>query len=149
MTRSRHSFSAAAVSIALIVLTNAANAQLTWGPAPDAFPAGAKMAVKKGDPTKSGEFVVVMSFPDGYRIPPHWHPTDETVEVISGSFLVGMGDMFDTSKAKALAPGDSISLPAKMHHFATARGATEVSVRAMGPFVMTYVNPADDPRKKP
>jgi hypothetical protein len=69
--------------------------------------------------------------------------------VISGTFLVGMGDAFDASKMKTLAPGDSASLPAKMSHFTTARGATEVSVRSMGPFAMTYANPADDPRKKP
>jgi len=30
---------------------------------------------------------------------------------------------------------------------AAAKGATIVSVTAMGPFAMTYVNPADDPQK--
>ena len=40
---------------------------LTCGPAPDAFPAGAKMAVERGDPTKSGEFTVRLSFPAGYK----------------------------------------------------------------------------------
>jgi hypothetical protein len=34
-----------------------------------------------------------------------------------------------------------------MHHYATAKGATVVEVTAMGPFAMTYVNPADDPRQ--
>ena len=159
MTFSRRIISAATITMALVALTSAANAQtkgggkrgkssLHWGPAPDAFPTGAKMAVEKGDPTKSGEFVVRLSFPDGYKIPPHWHPTDENVRVRSGEFLVGMGDVLDASKTKKMVPGDSGSLPAKAHHFALAHGATEVSVRAMGPFAMTYVNPADDPRKK-
>jgi hypothetical protein len=35
-----------------------------------------------------------------------------------------------------------------MAHFATARGITEVQVHAIGPFQLTYVNPADDPTKK-
>jgi quercetin dioxygenase-like cupin family protein len=148
MTFSRRSISAATLTIGLVALTNAANAQLTWGPAPDAFPFGAKMAVEKGDPTKSGEFIVRLSFPDGYKIPPHWHPTDEHVRVVSGELLVGMGDALDAAKTKKMVPGDSVSMPAKMNHFAIARGATEVSVRAMGPFAMTYANPADDPRKK-
>jgi len=36
----------------------------------------------------------------------------------------------------------------RMHHFAAAKGETIVQVHAMGPFVLNYVNPADDPRKK-
>ena len=121
---------------------------LKWGPAPDVFPAGAKMAVERGDPTKSGEFVVRLSFPAGYRLPPHWHPTDEHVAVQSGEFLVGMGDMVDQAKTMKLAPGDTGTIGAKMHHYAIARVATEVRVRAEGPFALTYVSPADDPRKK-
>jgi hypothetical protein len=39
-------------------------------------------------------------------------------------------------------------MPKRMHHFATAKGETIVQVYAMGPFVLNYVNPADDPRKK-
>jgi mannose-6-phosphate isomerase-like protein (cupin superfamily) len=122
--------------------------ELTWGPAPDAFPAGAKMAVEKGDPTKSGEFVVRLSLPAGYKIPPHWHPTDEHVRIISGEFQVGMGDALDASKTMKMAPGDTGTIGAKKHHFAIAGPATEVRIRAEGPFAMTYVNPADDPRKK-
>jgi quercetin dioxygenase-like cupin family protein len=106
------------------------------------------MAVERGDPTKSGEFVVRLSFPAGYRIPPHWHPTDEHVRVRSGEFLVGMGDMLDPTKTMKMAPGDTGTISAKMHHFAIARVATEISVRADGPFAMTYVNASDDPRKK-
>jgi mannose-6-phosphate isomerase-like protein (cupin superfamily) len=106
------------------------------------------MAVAKGDPMKSGEFTVHLSFPDGYRIPPHWHPTDEHVRVVSGVFMVGMGDVLDTTKTMKLSAGDTGTVAAKMHHYALARGATEITVRAIGPFAMTYVKGADDPRKK-
>lgn len=119
---------------------------LTWGPAPAIFPAGAKMAVERGDPSKHGEFIVRLSFPDGYRIPPHFHPTAEHVRVRSGTLLLGMGDKLDAQLAKPVAVGDSGTIPAQMHHFAIARGATVVSVRAQGPFMMTYVNPADTPK---
>jgi hypothetical protein len=127
--------------------TGASNS-LTWGPAPDAFPAGAKMAVERGDPGKSGEFIVRLSMPASYRIPPHWHPTDEHVRVRSGTLLVGMGDTLNPAKAMHMAAGDTGSIPAKMHHFAMTDGATVISIRAMGPFAMTYINPANDPRKK-
>ncbi len=151
-------FAAAMVSFATVASAQAkpANAKasssaekpLTWGPAPDAFPAGAKMAVERGDPSKTGEFVVRLSFPAGYKISPHFHPTDEHVRVRSGEFLVGMGDALDQSKTMKMAPGDTGSIAAKMHHFAIAPVATELSIRAQGPFAMTYVNAADDPRKK-
>ena len=127
--------------------SSSAGKSLTWGPAPDVFPAGAKMAVERGDPSKPGEFVVRLSFPAGYKIPPHWHPTDEHVRIRSGEFLVGMGDALDQSKTMKRAPGDTGSIAAKMHHFAIAPVATELSIRAQGPFAMTYVNAADDPRK--
>jgi len=142
---------------AMLAVANTATAQenkepkgaaLKWGPAPDAFPAGAKMAVEKGDPTKSGMFVVRLRLPAGYKIPPHSHPTDEHVRVISGELQVGMGDVVDASKTMKMAPGDTGMLKAKMRHFAIAPVATEISVRAEGPFAMAYVNPADDPRKK-
>lgn len=138
----------------LMVLTPALPAQATptakadtlqWGPAPAVFPAGAKMAVVSGDPTKAGPFVVQLSMPDGYRLPPHFHPTDEVVEVKQGTFVYGMGDTFDLAKAKPMKVGDKGSIPANMHHFAAAQGATVVAVTSTGPFVLTYVNPADTP----
>ncbi len=121
---------------------------LHWGPAPAVFPAGARMAVVSGDPSKAALFTVQLAMPSGYKIAPHFHPTDETVEVKKGTLLVGMGDTFDASKAKPMKAGDKGSLRAKAHHFAAAQGATFISVTAMGPFGMAYVNPADDPQKQ-
>ena len=118
-----------------------------WGPAPPVFPQGARMAVVTGDPGKAALFTVELAMPSGYKIPPHFHPTDEAVEVKKGTLLVGMGDKFDASKTKAMKVGDKGSIPAKAHHFAATQGATFIEVTAMGPFGMTYVNPADDPQK--
>jgi hypothetical protein len=120
---------------------------LQWGPAPAVFPAGAKMAVVSGDPTKTGPFVVELAMPDGYRLAPHFHPTDESVEVKQGTFMFAMGDTFDLAKTKPMNVGEKGSIPANMHHYATAKGATVVAVTSTGPFVLTYVNPADNPQK--
>ena len=49
------------------------------------------MAVLQGDPSGNGLFTVRLRMPDGYKIAPHTHPTDENVTVISGTFHVGMG----------------------------------------------------------
>jgi hypothetical protein len=66
-----------------------------WAPAPGVVPRGARMAVLSGDPFKPAVLRVLIAMPDGYRLPPHFHPRDEHVEVKQGTFLVGMGDQLD------------------------------------------------------
>ena len=48
--------------------------------------------------------------------PPHFHTSDEYVEVRAGTFLVGMGDKLDARNTIAL-----------------------------GPYILTYVHPGDEP----
>jgi quercetin dioxygenase-like cupin family protein len=131
---------------ALLAQTATASPTLHWGPAPAVFPRGAQMAVVSGDPSKAVLFTIELKMPGGYRIPPHFHPTDEHVAIIAGNFLVGMGDKLDLKQTRAMAVGDTGTVPAHDHHFAVAKVATVVSVTAMGPFAMTYVHPEDDPQ---
>jgi hypothetical protein len=121
---------------------------LKWGPAPPSMPPGAQIAVLDGDPSKAVPFVIRGKLPDGYRVAPHWHPTDENVTVVSGTFSVGKGDTFDNATMTALTAGGFAHMPKAMHHYAMARGETIIQVHGMGPFVVNYVNPSDDPRKK-
>ncbi len=107
--------------------------QITWGPAPAVLPVAAKLAVLEGDPTKSAAFTMRLFMPDGYQIPPHFHPATEHVTVISGALMVGMGEKFDESR---------------MHHYAKAKGETVLQLHGIGPWRLIYVNKADDPRKK-
>jgi hypothetical protein len=120
---------------------------IQWGDAPPILPAGAKFAVMMGDPGKTGPYTVRLKMPDGYKMAAHWHPMDESVTVISGTFNVGMGDKLDMSKGKALTAGAFGTVPARMHHFGWCTGETEVQVHGMGPFKLVYVDPADDPTK--
>lgn len=120
----------------------------SWGAAPPIFPAGAKMAVLQGNPGGTEMFTVRLSFPNGYRIAPHTHPTDEHVTVISGHFKVGMGDSANTKTMMTLKSGAFVTAPANKSHYASAVGPTVVQVSAMGPFAMTYVNATEDPRKQ-
>lgn len=120
--------------------------ELKWGPAPAVFPAGAQMAVVQGDPSSNALFTIRLRLPNGYKFPPHTHPTDEHVTVISGTFLVGMGTTFDTKKMMKLSAGGFVTAPAQAAHYGLAKGPTVVQVHAMGPFAITFVNPADAPK---
>jgi quercetin dioxygenase-like cupin family protein len=126
-----------------------APSDIKWTDAPPFLPKGAKMMVLIGNPGETGLFTVRLKMPAGYKIPAHNHPTDEHVTVLKGSFGLGMGDVLDQKKGKVLGVGGYAALPKGMNHFAWAKGETIVQVHAMGPFAITYVNPADDPRNAP
>jgi quercetin dioxygenase-like cupin family protein len=91
--------------------------------------------------------VFQLRFADGAKFPPHWHPVDENVTVLSGTFLAGMGDTYDESKMMTMTAGSYVFMPRLMHHFAGAKGPALVQVHGVGPFKIKYVNPADDPSK--
>ena len=123
-------------------------AQAKWSDPPPVFEKGASFTVVSGDPSKPGLYVVRLKVPAGYKIAPHWHPTDEHVTVVSGSFALGMGEKFDKAALKTLPAGGYALLPAEMRHYAMAMTAAVVQVHGQGPFALTYVNPADDPSKR-
>jgi quercetin dioxygenase-like cupin family protein len=123
----------------------ASAAAVKWGPPPPVFPAGAKFAVIDGDPTAKGLVTVRFEMPAGYKIAPHWHPTDEHITVLSGTFAVGMGDTLDIAHGKTLSAGGYAVAPATMHHYAWTKTGATIQVHMIGPFAITYVNPADDP----
>jgi|SRR4051812_10246145 len=120
--------------------------QIQWQTNPPSLPPGAKLVVLEGDPSKPGFFTIRGWMPDGYRIPAHYHPNAERVTILSGTMYLGEGDRFDESAAKPLPAGSYSSMPAGMHHFAYAKGETVIQVSSIGPWGITYVNPADDPR---
>jgi quercetin dioxygenase-like cupin family protein len=125
----------------------ASAAAIKWGPPPPAFPAGAKFAVIDGDPAAKGLVTVRFEMPAGYKIAPHWHPTDEHITVLSGTFGVGMGDTLDVAHGKTLRAGGYAVAPATMHHYAWTKTGATIQVHMIGPFAITYVNSADDPRQ--
>ena len=122
---------------------------IPWGPAPPFVAPGAQLAVLEGNPgASSGDYTVRLKMPDGYRIAPHWHPQRENVTVISGTFKVGMGDIFEKNKMTALTAGSFAFLDPDMHHYAMACGEVVVQVHGTAPLQFNYVNPEDDPSRK-
>lgn len=122
--------------------------QVQWKDGPKSLPAGAKSVILEGDPAKEGYFCMRVMLPDGYQIPPHFHPGVERLTVISGTFHLGRGEKFDKAAAEALPAGTYGYMPPGMKHFAWAEGPTIVQISTLGPWGITYVNPSDDPRQQ-
>lgn len=105
---------------------------------------GCDLAPVAGDMKAEGSpFVLRIRCADGAKIPAHWHPTDENVTVLKGTFLVGMGESFDESKLQTMNVGNFVTVPKEMRHFAMSKGETIVQVHAMGPFKVNWVNPSE------
>lgn len=122
--------------------------EVKWGSGPASLAPGAQFAVLEGDPAKEGLFTMRLRLPDGYQIQPHYHSGVEHVTVIAGTFNVGVGETFDKTATKPMPAGTFGYWPPPMRHFAWAQGETILQLHGVGPWTVTYVNPADDPRKK-
>ena len=102
------------------------------------------LATVNGDSTVEGApFVLRLRCAAGSKIPAHWHPTDENVTVLQGTFQVGMGEKFDATKLETMSPGNFVSMPKEMRHFALSKTATVVQVNAIGPFKVNWVDPSE------
>ena len=120
---------------------------VTWKDGPPSLPKGSQMSVLYGDPAKDGIFVMRLKFPADYKIPPHTHPSDEVVTVVSGAVNFGMGATFDPAKTTAVYAGGVVAMPPGMQHFVQVGQETVVQLSTRGPWNISYVNPAEDPRK--
>jgi uncharacterized RmlC-like cupin family protein len=158
MTSRTFAFGVGSLGLVLMMCTGAAavaadspivssSKEVKWGPAPPILPKGAMMAVMAGDPGAAGLVAVRLKMPAGYKIPAHWHPTDEQVTVLSGTLAIGMGDKLDETKGVALRAGGFGVAPAHMNHYAWTKTGAVIQIDLMGPFALTYVNAADDPTK--
>lgn len=122
-------------------------AEIQWKDGPPSLPKGAKMAVLEGDPSQPGMFTIRFKFPAGFQINAHWHTQTEHATVIAGILHLGNGEHFDRAATRALTVGTFGYWPAGTRHFAWAEGETILQLHGQGPWTITYVNPADDPRK--
>lgn len=120
---------------------------LEWS-APAAYARGAQLAVVRGDPTKQGMYIVRLKVPAGYKIAAHNHPNDENVTVLFGSFNIETGDKLDETKGTRIDAGGYSFVMKGMNHYAWFTEDTVIQLHGMGPQGVTYVNPADDPRKQ-
>lgn len=122
---------------------------LAWAPGPPSLPPGAEFVLLEGNPAEAVPLTFRLRFPANYRIPPHFHSVIEHVTVFSGTLNIGMGEQATYTGGTALTAGSFGALPAKMVHYAWA-GPEGVSfqLHSVGPWSISYFNPADDPRAK-
>jgi quercetin dioxygenase-like cupin family protein len=119
---------------------------IQWKDGPPSLPKGAKIAVLEGDLTKEGMFVMRILLPDGYHIPAHTHPKPERVTILQGKFKLAMGANRKLADARVLPAGTYGFWPPGMVHAVWIEGETIVQFHGMGPWIINYLNPADDPR---
>ena len=108
------------------------------------FDTGMKLAVLQGNPEEAAPYVVRLSFPAGYRFPPHWHPMAENLTVISGTFLLAMGETVDTAALKRYGPGDYLYIAPRSSHFGGADAATVIQLHGTGPFTINLTQAGTD-----
>jgi quercetin dioxygenase-like cupin family protein len=120
--------------------------ELKWTDGPPGLPRGVRMAVLQGDPSKEGMFTLRAMFPANTKVYPHWHPTTEYITVVEGNIYMGTGDKFNERNATLVRKGGFAVMPARMNHYVFNRERCTLQIHAKGPFAITYVNPADDPR---
>ena len=120
---------------------------LEWTDA-KALPCGTKTAVLQGPLDKDKPFTFRAKLPDGCMIPAHWHSSAEHVTVLSGTLNLGFGSTFDEAKLTPIPAGGMAIMPPKVEHFVLTQGETIIQVHGIGPWGITYVNAADDPRQR-
>jgi quercetin dioxygenase-like cupin family protein len=136
-----------APSTSALIRFNAA--EIAWRDAPPGLPAGAKTAVLEGDPRKPAIFTMRLKLPAGARLNPHTHPIDERVTIVAGSIHVGFGERFDPSAGKTFTAGAFYVTPAPTPHFVWTEEECVLQVTGIGPWGLTYLDPADAGARAP
>ena len=122
-------------------------ADLKWAPVPS-LPKGAQIAVIEGPMNQAVPFTVRLKFPDKYMIPAHIHPAVERVTVLSGTFHMGTGEKYDRAAMHPVRVGDMMIMQPGTPHYALSEGEVIVQLHGTGPWGITYINAADDPRNQ-
>jgi quercetin dioxygenase-like cupin family protein len=89
-----------------------------------------------GDPAV-GPYQVLIRFPAGTTVQPHYHKADEFAVVTSGTVLVGEGHALDESKAVEVGPGGYFLIPAGTAHWAKCKAEAVIARLGNGPREMT------------
>jgi hypothetical protein len=109
-----------------------------------------RYALVQGDPMKAGvPFTIRLGCSDGYKAAPHWHPTDENLVVLRGTFGVGPGDKFEAAGMQDIPAGAYGFMPRRMHHFGLCKGETDILVYGVGPFQINWVEAPGAGKAKP
>ena len=116
-------------------VTGTAPGDQKWETAPG-MTAGMDTHLQYGDPAV-GPYQVLIKFPAGTTVQPHYHKADEFAVVTSGTVLIGEGHAVDESKAKEVGPGGYFLIPAGTAHWAKCTAEAVIARFGNGPREMT------------
>ena len=107
-----------------------------------AFSGDHRFEAVSGDVKKAGAIYVIRIHSEaGYIVMPHFHPEDEHIVVVKGSWALGMGERFSPDTLETMDVGAYGLVAKKMAHFARSRTDAIVQVHGVGPFTTTWVTP--------
>jgi len=92
--------------------------QIPWGPV---SPAGNQQAVLVGDPAKPGFYAVMVRWLPGHMSRPHFHPNDRFITVLSGTWWMGQGPVFDPASTVATPAGSFVTHLGRGIHYDGAK----------------------------
>jgi quercetin dioxygenase-like cupin family protein len=106
------------------------------------LPTGAKIEVMQGTPA-TGPSTIMMTLPAGYVVAMHRHPTDESILVRSGTYIIKYGNSEQT-----LSAGQRGTIKANMLHSERAQGPTVIEIESTGPYAIMYAPKGAAPKIK-
>jgi hypothetical protein len=116
-----------------------------WQPCPPTLPSGCEMAVLDGNPQASDMFTVRFRASDEFVMPPHWHPKDERVTIISGKAGVAFGADSTRDDATWFGPGDYYVNARHAVHQVWVEGSTVLQITGIGPWKAIPISQAPPP----
>jgi quercetin dioxygenase-like cupin family protein len=114
---------------------------------PTVLPPGPKVALVKGS-FAEGQWMSVVKVPAGFVMPPHTHPDERTIIVVSGVLFQGEGEKIDEKVLRAFPPGSVIIDPPKEPHYHLYKEDTVFVEIGTSPTAVNYVNRSDAPVRK-
>ncbi len=107
---------------------------IVWSAGPPALPPGSKMAVLEGNPRAEGMFTMRVRVPAGSAIPPHWHPRQERVTILSGEVDLSFGSIANAGSVTRYRAGSFYVNPPRVMHYLFFPEATEMQMTGIGPW---------------
>jgi quercetin dioxygenase-like cupin family protein len=118
---------------------------VVWNDGPPTLPPGSKMAVLEGNPRAEGTFTMRVRIPAGSAIPPHWHPRQERVTVLSGEVDLGFGNVAKKEEVTRYRAGSFYINPPRVMHYLFFPEATEMQMTGVGPWELITTDPDAPP----
>ena len=112
---------------------------IVWRPCPQNLPAGCEIAVLEGDPQSEGLFTIRFRLPTGFVVPPHTHPAEERVTLLSGQLSVAFGADATHAKAATFGPGDYYVNARNAIHTVWTDEDSELQITGVGPWQANFV----------